>query len=211
MRELYLVPSSWLWVTLQDVAEVVTGNTPPTSAPENYGGKIPFIKPPQLNDTPIGWSPETLSEKGLEKARLLPPKSVLVSCIGILGKTAITKTYSATNQQINAVVFDPPLQPEYGFYYAQTLAPWLKEYSSATTVSIINKSKFAAAPFPLPPAAEQTRIVTKLEELLTDIDAGVAELKAAQKKLNSLYGHRPCASKCCSIFNKVVTNIYSAS
>ena len=35
----------------------------------------------------------------------------------------------------------------------------------------------------LAPAAEQTRIVEKLEELLTDLDAGVAELKAAQKKL----------------------------
>jgi type I restriction enzyme S subunit len=35
----------------------------------------------------------------------------------------------------------------------------------------------------LPPAAEQTRIVEKLEELLSDLDAGVAELKAAQKKL----------------------------
>ena len=36
---------------------------------------------------------------------------------------------------------------------------------------------------PLPPEAEQTRIVEKLEELLSDLDAGVAELKAAQRKL----------------------------
>jgi len=36
---------------------------------------------------------------------------------------------------------------------------------------------------PVPPAAEQTRIVSKLEELLSDLDAGVAELKAAQQKL----------------------------
>lgn len=36
---------------------------------------------------------------------------------------------------------------------------------------------------PTPPRAEQTRIVAKLEELLSDLDAGVAELKAAQKKL----------------------------
>lgn len=35
----------------------------------------------------------------------------------------------------------------------------------------------------LPPKSEQTRIVAKLEELLSDLDAGVAELKAAQKKL----------------------------
>ena len=36
---------------------------------------------------------------------------------------------------------------------------------------------------PVAPATEQTRIVAKLEELLSDLDAGVAELKAAQKKL----------------------------
>lgn len=40
-----------------------------------------------------------------------------------------------------------------------------------------------AVEFPVPPQAEQARIVTKLEELLCDLDAGVAELKAAQKKL----------------------------
>ena len=34
----------------------------------------------------------------------------------------------------------------------------------------------------LPPAAEQTRIVAKLEALLESLDAGVAELKAAQQK-----------------------------
>lgn len=38
-------------------------------------------------------------------------------------------------------------------------------------------------PLVLAPAREQARIVAKLEELLSDLDAGVAELKAAQKKL----------------------------
>ena len=183
MSGLHVVPQTWLWVTLQDVADVVTGNTPSTSNAENYGGLIPFFKPPQLNDMSVSEAPETLSNKGIEKARLLPPKSVLVSCIGILGKTAITKITSATNQQINAIVFESLVQPEYGFYYTQTLSTWLKEHSSATTVAIINKGKFEAAPFPLPPFSEQTRIVAKLEELLSDLDAGVAELKAAQKKL----------------------------
>lgn len=183
MSELYPIPNSWRWVELRDIAEVVTGNTPPTSDAGNYGGKIPFFKPPQLLDASVSESPETLSDKGIEKARLLPPKAVLVSCIGILGKTAITKTFSATNQQINAVVFEASILPEFGFYYAQTLGQWLKENSSATTVAIINKGKFETAPFPLPSKTEQARIVEKIEELLSDLDAGVAELKAAQKKL----------------------------
>ena len=41
----------------------------------------------------------------------------------------------------------------------------------------------SSAGLPLPPRAEQTRIVEKLEELLSGLDAGVAELKAAQRKL----------------------------
>ncbi len=47
----------------------------------------------------------------------------------------------------------------------------------------INRGPFMAHLVPLPPPPEQTRIVAKLEELLSDLDAGVAELKAAQKKL----------------------------
>ena len=41
----------------------------------------------------------------------------------------------------------------------------------------------AAYRFTFETPAQQTRIVAKLEELLSDLDAGVAELKAAQRKL----------------------------
>lgn len=177
------IPLGWCWVQVQDVAQAITGNTPPTSQPENYGGVIPFVKPPQLTDKRVSVTPETLSEQGAESARLLPIGAVLVSCIGNLGKTAIAGVACATNQQINALVFDGGMSSEYGWYYAQTLQPWLESVASATTVSIVNKRKFATAPFPLASLNEQIRIVEKLEELLSDLDAGVAELKAAQRKL----------------------------
>lgn len=47
----------------------------------------------------------------------------------------------------------------------------------------IGQARIGEIRLPLPPLAEQTRIVARLEELLSDLDAGVAELKAAQKKL----------------------------
>lgn len=50
-------------------------------------------------------------------------------------------------------------------------------YPAVRDVDVLSQS------IPLPPAAEQTRIVAKLEELLSDLDAGVSELKAAQRKL----------------------------
>ena len=177
------LPASWLWVEIHQVAEAITGNTPPTSDSSNFGGDIPFIKPTQLVDTPLSSAPETLSDNGATNARILPKGAVLVSCIGNLGKTAILEKPGATNQQINALVFQALVNPKFGFFYAQTLEPWLNAVSSATTVSIVNKGKFETAPFPFAPTAEQTRIVEKLEELFSDLDAGVAELKAAQKKL----------------------------
>lgn len=54
---------------------------------------------------------------------------------------------------------------------------------SGSTRKRISRGNLATLRLPIPPAAEQNRIVEKLEELLSDVDAGVAELKAAQKKL----------------------------
>ena len=54
---------------------------------------------------------------------------------------------------------------------------------SGTAQPQITRASLSPVQFPLAPRAEQTRIVAKLEELLSDLDAGVAELKAAQKKL----------------------------
>lgn len=51
------------------------------------------------------------------------------------------------------------------------------------TVKHLSSKTVGDIELPLPPRAEQTRIVAKLEELLSDLDAGVAELKAAQQKL----------------------------
>ncbi|MGZ8131753.1 restriction endonuclease subunit S [Bordetella bronchiseptica] len=54
---------------------------------------------------------------------------------------------------------------------------------SGSTRKRISRGNLGTLYLPVPPRAEQTRIAAKLEELLSDLDAGVAELKAAHKKL----------------------------
>lgn len=54
---------------------------------------------------------------------------------------------------------------------------------SGSTRKRISRGNLSTLNLPVPPRVEQTRIVAKLEELISDLDAGVAELKAAQKKL----------------------------
>ncbi len=181
----WALPDGWAWTTLGECAQVITGTTPSKKDPSNYGDYLPLVKPPQLNDDVIYDAEDKLSVKGAELARVLPPQSVLVSCIGILGKTGISGVPVAFNQQINAVVFPPGILPRYGLYYLQSaeVKRWLNSVASATTVTIVNKSKFQRTRFPLAPLPEQHRIVAEIETQFTRLDAGVAALERAQANL----------------------------
>jgi len=175
--------SAWKWVTLADVGKVITGNTPPTADAENYGDAIPFVKPTELVDRGIRSATGGLAPQALGKARVVPAGAVLVSCIGNLGKTGIAKVPVAFNQQINAVVFSGDVIPEFGFYFAQTLKPWLYGESSATTIPIVNKGKFQQARFPLAPMDEQREIVAELEKQFSRLDEAVANLQRVKANL----------------------------
>lgn len=157
---------SWPMVKIKDVAKVVTGKTPSTSEPANFGGDIPFITPAELSeDKYLGVPKVTLSEQGAAKLKLVPEKSVLVCCIGSLGKIGIAQQTVATNQQINTVCFDSNLViPEYGYYALARLRPKLIAMAPATTVAIVSKSKFEELEIPLPPLVEQKRIAAILDK-----------------------------------------------
>ncbi len=178
-----MIPESWRWVNISDVGQIITGNTPSTKDKANYGNDIPFVKPPELNDKGIWSAPDGLSHQGMKRARQLPPGSVLVSCIGGLGKTGIARVQMTFNQQINAIVFDERVIPEFGFYYAQTLKEWLYSVSSATTLPIVNKGKFQQVSFPLAPIEDQKRIVAEIEKQFSRLDDAVANLKRVKANL----------------------------
>jgi type I restriction enzyme, S subunit len=108
----------------------------------------------------------------------------------LVGKTAVVSRREAGFAFSNHMTRVRPasgIAP--GFVARQLHFLWMSGYmkhrctNHVNQASISSKTLANAIPFLLPPSGEQTRIVTKLEELLSDLDAGVAELKAAQKKL----------------------------
>lgn len=179
------LPKDWVWSTVGELFETITGTTPPKKDPDNYGGHIPFVKPPELNNSLIFQAEDGLSIKGSKLAKILPPYSLMISCIGVLGKTGMNLIPVAFNQQINAIIFPKYINPKYGFYYFQSTRPkeLLNSLASATTIPIVNKSKFQKIEIPLPPISEQQRIVNKIEELFTNLDKGVESLNQAKSKL----------------------------
>ena len=157
---------TWERIAISEVSNVVTGSTPKTKRADFFGGDIPFVTPAELEQaTPIVSTPRTLSMTGAQQVRLVPPNAILVCCIGSLGKVGIAGRTLATNQQINAIVFDErKVWPRFGYYACRLLKPTLENMAPATTVAIVSKSKFQALEIPLPPIEEQKRIAAILDQ-----------------------------------------------
>ncbi len=180
-----LLPDDWVETTLSLLGSIQTGKTPSTKVAENFGGDIPFVKPADLdNGGYINTTQDTLTQKGLDAIPKLPPKAIMVTCIGNLGKVGITTQVCATNQQINSVIPNGSVVfYKYLYYCLLSLKNWLDDNSSATTVAIINKTRFSKAPIPLPPLAEQRHIATVLDDSLAMVAQIRERLDSVQQQL----------------------------
>ena len=175
----------WKKYRVSDIGISMTGNTPSTKKEENYGKHLPFIKPPELSNSRISTSETYLSTEGAKVARVLPENSILISCIGNLGKVGINIKPVAFNQQINAIIPNKIVNPLFLFYQAQSIffKNQLEEKSSATTISIVNKTSFESIYVYIPPLETQQAIVNKIESLFDEIDEGIGRLKTAAQQI----------------------------
>ena len=160
----------WKEYIVSDLGRIVTGKTPRTSIPENYGGIIPFLTP--SDDLSGKYSPKTIktiTDIGLNEVKncLLPSRSICVSCIGSdLGKVVITKEPTVTNQQFNSIIPNDENDADY-IYYLMTIVGKQLNYLSktSTAVPIINKSTFSNFRVKLPSKIVQHRIASILSSL----------------------------------------------
>jgi type I restriction enzyme S subunit len=184
-------PEGWALATYCQLGEVITGFTPPTGDAANFGGNTPFFKPTDLDaGDSVRVAREYLSAAGLQKGRKLSAGSVLVTCIGAtIGKTGLAQVECATNQQINSVSpVDNCVDSRYLFWW--TCSPvgqaQIVDNASATTLPILNKSKFEALSVALPPVAEQARIVAEVDRHMSIIREVEAEVDANLHRASAL-------------------------
>lgn len=175
---------SWKTQSLESLGTVVTGSTPRTAEASFYGSEIPFVTPADLDGTePIVKAARYLSVSGGKEARLLPEGAVMVSCIGTLGKVGYAGRTVATNQQINAVIFEPTIiWSRFGYYACRLLKKKLNTMAPATTLPIVSKSKFSKLEILFPSLPEQRRIAAILDKA----DELRAKRRAALAHLDSL-------------------------
>jgi type I restriction enzyme S subunit len=181
------LPDGWRAEPVGNLGQIVTGTTPSTSQRENYGGDFQFIAPGDLGDSRVVHSSaKNLSQLGLERSRPLPPRSVLVVCIGsTIGKVGMTSTErSATNQQINAIIPRPDLAPEFVHYLMQWNASYIRSLATPGPVPILSKNQFAAGVVPVPESPGTQRVIA---EALSAIDDRMEVSAFRRATLGSLF------------------------
>ena len=184
------LPEGWRMGTIGDFGEVITGKTPSSDNPEDFGDTIPFVTPGDFQNF-RKFTIETermlsVAGKNRLKSKVLPKGSVIVTCIGSdMGKVALASEECITNQQMNSIVVDNYEDSDYLFYALSSMSKELKSMAlGSSTMPLLNKSDFEKIKIVIPPrellskfsqltCAENNMIITKIKEIskLTELQS----------------------------------------
>ena len=174
-----LMPAEWNLIRLKFLADIVTGSTPSKNDDTYYKeGTFPWVKPDDLKGlTPIMNTNVLINEEGKRVSRIVPKNSILVCCIGSLGKIGISGTELATNQQINSLIPNNLLNNNFCKYMVIASSSEYDKFSNSNVVAIINKQQQGELNYPIPPLTEQKQIATYLDKKTAKIDETISKNK----------------------------------
>ena len=161
-------------ITVKDLGDVITGNTPPRSKPELYGDYTPFIKATDISETSkYTYEPEECySEEGHKKYRnsLIPKGATCVVTIGSVGKKmTMAHCDCFINQAMNAIIPNENYDKEYVYYLLKHNVHKLKMLNSGTASGRENVSKSAFSNMELL-VVQDIAVQKKIGSILADFD-----------------------------------------
>lgn len=178
------LPQGW---AVARIGEICEASQYGFTAKAQSSGDVHFLRTTDITSGDVDWAtvPYCNIQKTDKEKYLLKDGDVVISRAGSVGYSYLLRNPKPSVFASYLIRFRPLISAEYFSYFLKTPAYWeaISEQSLGIAVQNVNATKLAEIEIPIAPASEQARIVEKLEELLSDLDAGVAELKAAQRKL----------------------------
>lgn len=183
------IPEGWEIAPLKRFASIQTGNTPTKTSDSNYYAStgIPWIKPDNLGYShSISKTSEYLSSEGALCARIMPPNTVYVCCIGSLGKVGYSSISCACNQQINALIFNDLMFWKYGYYLTIAQESQYLLFGNGNVLQIINSTSQGNIACVLPPLENQHLIACYLDSVYSDIEVLIAKARSSIEEYKKL-------------------------
>lgn len=182
------LPNSWKWDKLGKVCKTTSGGTPSRKNKSFYEGNIPWIKSGELNSTKILDSEEKISKEAIENssAKIFPKGTLLIALYGAtIGKLGILGVDAATNQAVCGIYKNEKVETKFLYWYLFSKRRFLVEQGIGGAQPNISQTILKELEIPLPPLPEQQRIVSKIEELFSEIDKAVENLQTARQQLKT--------------------------
>ena len=173
------LPRGWVRTTLEEISEIILGQSPPSSTYNTDGKGLPFYQGKlefgKRYPTPRKWctAPKKIAEKG----------DVFISIRAPVGPTNLCPEKSAVGRGLAAIRGLGGIQSFFILYLIRRFENEIANKGTGTTFNAITGNQLKNFAIPVPPLAEQRRIVAKLEVLFTQLDAAVDSLKKAQGQL----------------------------
>lgn len=175
----FAIPTNWAWKRLCDLSSVSSGGTPSRGVKNYWNGAIPWVKISDITTKYVDSTEESITELGLNNssAKVFPENTVLYTIFATIGNVGILKIRAATNQAIAGIAFFGEHCLDYMYYILVGLKDNLVSKGKGMTQMNINLTILKNTPIPLPPLAEQKRIVEKIETAFLALDT-IDELQA---------------------------------
>lgn len=185
------LPDGWIWATMPQLGELNRGKSKhrPRDDDALYGGPYPFIQTGDVrrSDGSITEFTQTYSELGLAQSRLWPAGTLCITIAANIAETGILKLDACFPDSV--VGFIPSLGSptvEYVEYFIRTARDGLERFASATAQKNINLEVLESVAVPMPPLAEQTRIVAEVDCQLSILRGVEAEVDANLQRAQAL-------------------------
>jgi len=174
------LPEGWLWTRLYDVAEIILGQSPPSSTYNENGNGVPFYQGKlefgKIYPTPRKWctAPKKIAEKG----------DVLISVRAPVGPTNICREKSCIGRGLAAIRGLGGIEPLFILYLMHAFENVISGKGTGTTFKAITGNQLKGFEIPLAPLSEQYKIVEEIEQRfsLADETEKVVEQSLKQAK-----------------------------
>ena len=177
----YKLPENWCWTRMQEIAQWGSGGTPSRKVSEYYNGDISWVKTGELNNDYIFETEEHITQEAIShsSAKIYPTDTVVIAMYGAtIGKVGILGIPAATNQACACAIVKPSTDYKYLFYYAQSQKDDFIKKGKGGAQPNISQEIIKFHQFPLPPLAEQHRIVDRIESLFAKLDEAKEKAQA---------------------------------